>query len=175
MTYSEKLKDPRWQRKRLEILNRDGFKCLDCGDNRKTLHVHHKSYASGRDPWSYPDDNFITLCIDCHSQAHKKTPNLLSFNTSDAELWESGIKPIICPVCNCDYVHLCPTSNTIMGNDNYDARPGLVRGGVMLIEGACEEGHRFNLAFGFHKGQTFTWCERLSHLPRNETSIDKMR
>jgi len=29
-TYAEKLKHPLWQRKRLEILNRDGFKCAQC-------------------------------------------------------------------------------------------------------------------------------------------------
>lgn len=66
MTYSEKLLDPRWQKKRLEILNRDGFKCLDCGDADSTLHVHHRYYISGRHPWEYPDFCFKTLCKDCH-------------------------------------------------------------------------------------------------------------
>ena len=32
MGYSEKLKDPRWQKKRLEILERDNFRCQYCGD-----------------------------------------------------------------------------------------------------------------------------------------------
>ena len=27
--YVEKLKDPRWQRKRLEIMQRDGFRCRE--------------------------------------------------------------------------------------------------------------------------------------------------
>lgn len=43
--YSEKLKDPRWQKKRLEILNRDEFACRFCGDNKSTLNVHHISYC----------------------------------------------------------------------------------------------------------------------------------
>jgi len=162
MTYSEKLTDPRWQRKRLEILSRDGFKCLECGDTKKTLHVHHKTYQSGLDPWSYPDDNFRTLCKDCHSQSHKNKSKVLAFSLHREDVYEDGLKQIICPACGSDYVHLSATSKTIIGNDNYEARPGLVRGSVMLIEGGCEEGHRFNVAFGFHKGVTFTWFERLA-------------
>lgn len=70
MNYSDKLKDPRWQKKRLEILNRDGFKCLACGDTNNTLHVHHCYYVKGRDPWSYGDRALKTLCSQCHDVAH---------------------------------------------------------------------------------------------------------
>lgn len=66
VTYSEKLKDPRWQKKRLQILERDKFQCQDCGHKGKTLHVHHKYYIFKKDPWEYPDDLLITLCEDCH-------------------------------------------------------------------------------------------------------------
>ena len=65
-TYSELLKDPRWQRKRLEILNRDGWKCQSCLDSESTLHVHHKHYHKGRQPWEYEDHELITLCEACH-------------------------------------------------------------------------------------------------------------
>ena len=44
-SYYEKLLDPRWQKKRLEILNRDEFKCRSCGDDKSTLHVHHGYYS----------------------------------------------------------------------------------------------------------------------------------
>lgn len=64
--YSEKFKDPRWQKKRLEILNRDKFKCRVCKSDKKTLHVHHFVYLIGRDPWEYDDKILITLCEDCH-------------------------------------------------------------------------------------------------------------
>lgn len=33
MTYSQKLRDPRWQKKRLEILERDSFTCQHCHDH----------------------------------------------------------------------------------------------------------------------------------------------
>jgi len=72
MTYSEKLRDPRWQKKRLEILNRDNFTCQDCYDTKSTLHVHHLDYESGTEPWGYPDDWYITLCETCHSEIEKK-------------------------------------------------------------------------------------------------------
>lgn len=44
MTYYEMLKDPRWQKKRLEIMERDEFACRDCGDKESTLNVHHTYY-----------------------------------------------------------------------------------------------------------------------------------
>ena len=65
-TYSDKLKDPRWQRKRLEILQRDEWACRSCGDKTNTLHVHHRWYVSGREPWEYPDVALLSLCQDCH-------------------------------------------------------------------------------------------------------------
>ena len=68
--YWEKLRDPRWQRKRLEIMDRDSFTCVSCGDNDNTLNVHHKTYKKGSEPWEYNDENFITLCEDCHTSIH---------------------------------------------------------------------------------------------------------
>lgn len=67
MTYAEKLRDPRWQRKRLEILERDKWTCAICEDKESTLHVHHKHYRDGLDPWDYEDGNLTTLCERCHS------------------------------------------------------------------------------------------------------------
>lgn len=68
MTYAEKLKDPRWQKKRLEIMERDEFTCQNCGTKNDCLHIHHKTYEFGNDPWNYEDKNFITLCEVCHKQ-----------------------------------------------------------------------------------------------------------
>lgn len=65
-TYSGKLKDPRWQKKRLEILNRDDFTCWHCGSLKKTLHVHHYAYVG--DPWEADNELLITLCEDCHKK-----------------------------------------------------------------------------------------------------------
>ncbi len=64
--YSEKLKDPRWQKKRLKILERDNFTCQKCRSTEKTLHIHHKTYNEGSEPWEYHNMVLITLCNECH-------------------------------------------------------------------------------------------------------------
>lgn len=70
MTYAEQLKDPRWQRKRLIIFERDGWACVACSNTNETLHVHHKYYAKGKKPWEYPDGDLETLCSTCHKNKH---------------------------------------------------------------------------------------------------------
>jgi len=65
MTYSEKLRDPRWQKKRLQILKRDKFKCTYCGDDKSELQIHHLKYSG--EPWEVKNEFLITLCKDCHS------------------------------------------------------------------------------------------------------------
>jgi hypothetical protein len=77
-TYAEKLKDPRWQKRRLEILTRDNWTCQDCGSKDKTLHVHHWMYVHGLDPWSYADQLLITLCHDCH-QLHRESSSVMLY------------------------------------------------------------------------------------------------
>lgn len=70
--YSQKLLDPRWQKLRLDVFQRDGFKCVICGDGNKTLHAHHSYYRRGSDgPWDYPPHSVITLCCDCHNDEHQ--------------------------------------------------------------------------------------------------------
>lgn len=66
MTYAEKLKDPRWQKKRLKILERDEWTCQKCFDTETTLHIHHKYYKKNFEPWDYPSSALITLCSSCH-------------------------------------------------------------------------------------------------------------
>lgn len=68
-SYSELLKHPLWQRKRLEILQRDNFCCLNCGSAEKTLHVHHTYYEKGLKPWEYPNKSYRSLCEGCHEEA----------------------------------------------------------------------------------------------------------
>lgn len=69
-TYSELLRDPRWQRKRLEILNRSNFACDECNASDKTLNVHHKRYKKGAAPWEYDNNDLCSLCEDCHERRH---------------------------------------------------------------------------------------------------------
>jgi 5-methylcytosine-specific restriction endonuclease McrA len=64
--YKEKLLDPRWQKKRLEVFNRDDWRCQGCGRKDRTLHVHHLRYTG--EPWEAPLLDLETVCEDCHSE-----------------------------------------------------------------------------------------------------------
>lgn len=68
--YAEKLKDPRWQKKRLAILQRDDWRCQVCGTREVTLHVHHAWYSNG-EPWDATDNSLYTCCADCHEPEHE--------------------------------------------------------------------------------------------------------
>ena len=75
MTKSNYAKDrlnPRWQKKRLEIMKLDDFECIECGSGSKTLNVHHSYYISGRKPWQYPDWSLKTFCQECHKRMHER-------------------------------------------------------------------------------------------------------
>jgi hypothetical protein len=67
--YESLLHSPKWQRKRLEIMQRDEWKCRVCGDTERELHVHHIKY-SGKNPWDAKNEDLITLCDECHTQSH---------------------------------------------------------------------------------------------------------
>lgn len=70
MNFKKQIKSPKWQKRRLEILNRDNFTCQSCGSTDETLHVHHIKYNKDKMYWEYPDDLLITLCEECHSTEH---------------------------------------------------------------------------------------------------------
>jgi len=65
--YGQMLKDPIWQKKRLEILSRDNWQCQVCQDTQTTLNVHHKEYAESGQPWDATEEQLITLCEVCHA------------------------------------------------------------------------------------------------------------
>lgn len=65
-TYVDLLKDPRWQKKRLEIMQRDNFTCQHCGCQDKELQIHHLIYHKDYKPWEYDSEELITLCNRCH-------------------------------------------------------------------------------------------------------------
>lgn len=73
--YSELLRDPRWQKKRLKILEYADWRCQICGVSDRTLHCHHSYYRKGKLPWQYPDGSIIAVCDDCHeNKIHRKKP-----------------------------------------------------------------------------------------------------
>lgn len=89
-TYSEKLKNPRWQKKRLGIFNRDQFECKICGDKETTLHVHHVYYEANSEPWDYADDALVTLCGVCHEAEHEAMK--VAMDSLKKQIATSGIR-----------------------------------------------------------------------------------
>jgi hypothetical protein len=68
VSYAELLRDPRWQRKRLEVMEAADFTCVECGDKTTTLNVHHTYYEKGRKPWEYDARDLRCLCEPCHEE-----------------------------------------------------------------------------------------------------------
>ncbi len=66
--YQRALQDPRWQKRRLQILERDHWRCTQCGDTQTELQVHHRWYTPGAAPWESPDSALVTLCAPCHGK-----------------------------------------------------------------------------------------------------------
>ena len=64
--YSDLLKDPRWQKIRLKIFERENFSCERCRCKNKTLHVHHGYYDRKLKPWEYDLKTLHCVCEDCH-------------------------------------------------------------------------------------------------------------
>lgn len=73
MTYSEKLKDPRWIAKSARLKSEASNICHDCRTefSVKKLEAHHCWYEYGKEPWDYPDDCFLVLCKRCHGVRQK--------------------------------------------------------------------------------------------------------
>lgn len=70
--YAKKLLDPRWQKLRLQVLERDKWTCQACGAKDKTLHAHHVFYwPEAEGPWDYLPSSIVTVCADCHEVEHE--------------------------------------------------------------------------------------------------------
>ena len=103
--YSEKLRDPRWQKMRLKVLERDEWTCQYCGDTESTLAIHHKYYIAGNEPWDYPLEALVTICANCHEAEYQDRPgaeqSLLKafraagFMSYDLERMAAGIQQLL--------------------------------------------------------------------------------
>ena len=111
--YSELLKDPRWQKKRLKIFERDNFKCVRCEREDKTLHAHHKYYIKNRDPWNYNDCVIATLCDPCHKHEHDVLHNnVKSLLTAMSDGGFLSDEILLISHCFRDIKHIYHPSNT---------------------------------------------------------------
>lgn len=66
-------KNPRWKRKRKNILKRDNYMCQECkryGRRTEATTVHHKKHTDEFPELAYEDDNLVSLCEACHNKMH---------------------------------------------------------------------------------------------------------
>jgi len=77
-------------------MQRDGWKCSQCGSETKTLNVHHVQYLNGHAPWEYPKNYLITLCEDCHAESHglQIKPEITE---AERAAWEPEYVPVELP------------------------------------------------------------------------------
>ena len=68
---------------RTRVLERDGWRCQDCG-SLKTLQVHHLKKRS--DLGDDASDNLITLCVNCHRRRHKLPLDTRSASSSASKM-----------------------------------------------------------------------------------------
>ena len=107
-TYWEKLKDPRWQKMRLKVMETANFECVDCGDSESTLNVHHSYYKKSADPWDYEMESLQCLCEDCHKRQHHET-NLLTSLINQVKVDE-----------NCNTMYVCGFLSAYLNDGPYD-------------------------------------------------------
>lgn len=92
-------KHPKWQQKRLRIMERDGFRCCACGDAESSLHVHHFLYSGS--PWEVSDHHLQTLCEQCHKFLGKHPKGGVYYIRHDkpGEAAQVGVMVAWCPEC----------------------------------------------------------------------------
>lgn len=105
MNYIDQLKNPKWQKKRLEVFSRDNFSCAHCSNEEETLHVHHKKYLKNKMAWESPLEDLVTVCESCHKKLH--SPGQLQsieemWIEAEIELRQSSLDEIKSMVKNAD-------------------------------------------------------------------------
>ena len=66
-------KTKQWERKREQILRRDGYLCRECrryGKARQATTVHHIEHVEDRPDLALVDSNLVSLCSACHNKMH---------------------------------------------------------------------------------------------------------
>lgn len=66
------------------VLERDGYKCRECG-KEKGLIVHHLDHSGSSENPNNEMDNLITLCRSCHMRHHASGENNYLFKTVTKE------------------------------------------------------------------------------------------
>lgn len=142
-TYAEKLKDPRWQRLRLEVMGQSGFRCEHCGDKTKNLQVHHPAYKKGADPWDYEKTELLCYCEECHAAATKAQEKFKAMSFASprkfAELMEMISDGVLDAACEC-LIDLIVTHHKLKGDSIGVYYGGLKHAEQKMLKALTESG-----------------------------------
>ncbi len=103
--YAEQYKNPKWQKLRLKILERDNWACQKCGDDKSQLQVHHRRYVYGNKVWEYHETDLITLCNECHETEKELMKEVMNqfLETLKISFFASEINELHCLVSHALY------------------------------------------------------------------------
>ena len=81
-----------WQRLRLKIFQRDGWRCVKCGKPGRLECDHIVPLDKGGDPWD--PANLQTLCVGCHVEKsqYEREPRFKA--DPERERWRELVKRI---------------------------------------------------------------------------------
>ena len=105
--------DPRWQKVRLRIMERDSFECSACGDKESTLHVHHKKYDKGKRIWETEDKDLITLCENCHERVEQFVQSMRMIGDTIIFVENISFEPVLISDCYHDLMTIAKSDNDI--------------------------------------------------------------
>ena len=78
MSYSEKLKNPKWDKFRSDYTehfkireNSEKVFCEWCLNEDDEIHLHHIRYKKGGGPWDSDFEDVMFLCRQCHKKYHE--------------------------------------------------------------------------------------------------------
>jgi hypothetical protein len=94
LSIQEQYNHPLWQRKRLEILDRDGWTCRCCDKESSDkipiqFHVHHLWYERDLLIWEIDNEGLVTVCDECHKKLHNelaKTAGIIAFRILSGDI-----------------------------------------------------------------------------------------
>lgn len=77
-----------------KVLERENFKCADCGRDDLRLSIHHIDGSQVYGDWEYANndlDNLVALCSFCHAKRHsQKKKNLFDFREQIISMYNHG-------------------------------------------------------------------------------------
>lgn len=87
--FRQYIASPEWQHVRDEVIRRDNYKCVECGEEYSTKGsvVHHKDYDNWGSGDIYEIMDCILLCKKCHTKAHAVMNNVPFWAKRYPDIW----------------------------------------------------------------------------------------